>query len=515
MVESLRRAPEWEADDLPVETVQTHISVVLLGRRLVLKLKKPVDFGFLDFTTPEKRRRACEREVSLNRRLCPDIYLGVQPVSEVGGQFRLTDAGRVVDYGVLMKRLPQERMLDRMVAQGLVTEAIIDRVADRLVAFHQAARRGPEVDTFGSPGAIRRNWEENFTQTAPYIGRTVNATAYHSIRHWITRRLEDADGLLRERVRQGRICDGHGDLRSESICVTDGICIFDCVEFNERFRCGDVAGEAAFLAMDLDARGRPDLGYYFAERYQGGDPRLFALLPFYKCYRAFVRGKVLSFRLDEPEFAEAERRDAAARARNFFDLARRYAAPLRRPTVIAVAGLSGSGKTAVARAVAGELGLRVVSSDRVRRTLFAGAEGPYGYGEGPYSAEGNRLTYRALADAGRALLREDGGVVLDATFRRAADRALAREMAAAAGARLSLIECVLSPELARSRLDSRAARREGFSEATWATYERQRVEFEPVDESFAGAHFVLDTGESLSRCGHAAADWLRESEAQQ
>src|SRR5262249_12778754 len=142
------------------------------------------------------------------------------------------------------------------------------------------------------------------------------------------------------------------------------ICIYDCIEFNDRFRCGDVASEAAFLAMDLDARGRPDLGYFFAEAYQRrtGDADFFALLPFYRCYRAYVRGKVLSFRLNEAEISEGEREDAASRAGNFFDLARRYAARLRKPTVIAVGGLSGTGKTAVARAVAGELGLRVISS---------------------------------------------------------------------------------------------------------------------------------------------------------
>src|SRR5262249_40096457 len=158
--------------------------------------------------------------------------------------------------------------------------------------------------------------------------------------------------------------DGHGDVRCESVCVKDdGICIYDCIEFNDRFRCGDVASEAAFLAMDLDARGRPDLGYFFAEAYQRrtDDGDFFTLLPFYRCYRAYVRGKVLSFRLNEAEFSEEERREAAARAGNFFDLALRYASRLRKPTVIAVGGLSGTGKTAVARAIASELGLRVIS----------------------------------------------------------------------------------------------------------------------------------------------------------
>lgn len=465
MVERLcRETSGWAPDELPVEMIQTHISMVLLGRRHVLKLKKPVNFGFLDYTTLGKRRRACEAEINLNRRLCPEIYLRVQPVAEVQGQFRLSDAGCVVDYGVCMKRLPDERMFDQMVKKDVVTESIIDRVADRLSAFHQGARRGPDVDAYGSPEAIRRNWEENFTQTVPYIGRTITAPAFDAIRGWILRRLENSEELLKQRVRDGRICDGHGDVRCESVCVTDGICIFDCIEFNDRYRCGDVASEVAFLAMDLDARGRPDLGYHFAERYQmhTADPHLFALLAFYKCYRAFVRGKVLGFRLDEPEFSDTAKESASIRAESYFDLAMRYATPLKAPTVIAVAGLSGTGKTSLARAVAGELGLRVASSDAVRAALFGSAKGAFPYGEGIYGDEANRLTYRAVADTGRRLLREDGGVIFDATFRRAADRETARKMAETLGAQWRLIECCLPADLTRWRLEQRVARGEGL-----------------------------------------------------
>ena len=519
MVHDIRTGGAWAADELPIEMIQTHISVVLLGRRHVLKLKKPVDFGFLDYTTLEKRRRACEAEVDLNRRLCRDTYIGVQPVTEAEGKPRLSGEGRIVDYGVLMKRLPADLMLDRMVAEARVSEAVIDAIAERLCAFHRGAGRGPAVSAYGSPEVIRRNWEENFTQTASYVGRTINSSAFETIRTWIWNWLESREELLRARVRDRWICDGHGDVRAESICVTNGICIFDCIEFNERFRCADVASEVAFLAMDLDARGRPDLGYHFSEHYQAlsGDEQLFKLLPFYRCYRAFVRGKVLGFRLDEPEFSEAERATARERARSFFDLALRYARPLKSRTVIAVAGLSGTGKTALARAVAGELGLRVVSADAVRKAIF-GDTRQAAYGEGPYSAEGNRLTYQKLVGTGGALLREDGGVVLDATFRRAADRALARNAARAAGAKWRMIDCRLPPDLIHSRLRQRISRREGFSDATWDTYLRQREEFEPLDESsdanHDANHFVLDTSGSLCAVGHTATDWLRKRDEQ-
>lgn len=518
MVGQLRHAPEWPADELPIEMKQTHISVLLLSRNYVIKLKKPVDFGFLDYTTLKKRLRACEDEIRLNRRLCPDTYLGLGACVEVDGQIRFSGRrGKIVDYCVWMKRLPEEGMLDRMVANNTVTETIIDRVAARLCEFHRTAGRGDEIAKWGSLAEIRHNWEENFTQTAPFIGRTISDSAYEAIRSWVNEWFETRAELFDRRAREGRIVDGHGDVRCESVCVKDDvICIYDCIEFNDRFRCGDVASEAAFLAMDLDARGRPDLGYFFTEAYRRRteDRDFFTLLPFYRCYRAYVRGKVLSFRLNEPEFSEEERRSAATRAGNFFDLARRYATRLRKPTVIAVGGLSGTGKTALARAIAGELGLRVVSTDVVRQSLFGEAKQPAPYGEGAYSAEADCLTYRTMIERGRELLGEDRGVILDATFLRDEERIVAREMAMAAGAQWRLIECRLTPELVHKRLEERAAKKEGVSDANWEIYLRQREESAPLCDESGGNGLALDTSGSLPATVRAVTGWLRQRETE-
>jgi predicted kinase len=368
------------------------------------------------------------------------------------------------------------------------------------------------VDALGSPEVIAGNWRENFDQTARYVDRTIAAETYESIRDWVTEWLGDHEQLLRTRVTEGRICDGHGDIRAESICVTDGLCIFDCIEFNQRFRFSDVASEVAFLAMDLEARGRPDLGYYFSEQYDARcqDAELFTLLPFYRCYRAYVRGKVQSFRFDEPELTEPERETVALRARRYFELAGRYASPLHLPTVIVVSGLAGSGKTSLARAIAGELGLRVVSSDAIRKTLFEIKERPE-YGAGPYSAEANRLTYAAVVQRGRELLSAQNGVVLDSTFRRKADRAMAQEMASNAGAEWRVIECRLSPELVRERLERRTLLKEGLSDAIWETYLHQQREFEQFDDR-DGPRLAMDTGADPAVVAHRAADWLRESD---
>jgi len=521
MVELLRHAPEWPEDELPIEMKQTHISVLLLSRNYVVKLKKPVDFGFLDYTTPSKRLKACEDEIRLNRRLCSDAYVGLGEVIDLDGQIRFSGkAGKIVDHCVWMKRLPEDRMLDRMVANNTVTEAVIDSVAARLCEFHRTASRGPEIARWGSLDEVRHNWEENFTQTEPFIGRTISAPDYEAIRSWAREEMETKAVLFDRRAREGRVVDGHGDVRCESVCVRpftardDAICIYDCIEFNDRFRCGDVASEAAFLAMDLDARGRPDLGYFFAEAYQhrAGDEDYFTLLPFYRCYRAYVRGKVLSFRLNESEFSEEEREDAATRAKNFFDLARRYASRLKKPTVIAVGGLSGTGKTAVARAIAGELGLQAFSSDAARQSLFGDAKKRTAYGEGVYTAEADRLTYRKLIEAASEALKDGRSVVLDATFRGAEALAMARSMAAEAGARWRLVECRLAPELVRSRLAERAARKEGLSDATWEIYLRQREECASLKTEPDADHLILDTGGSLAATSRKASDWLRSSE---
>jgi predicted kinase len=315
-------------------------------------------------------------------------------------------------------------------------------------------------------------------------------------------------------VRDGHVVDGHGDVRCESVCVTDGICIFDCIEFSDRFRCGDVASEVAFLAMDLDARGRPDLGYYFAERYaaRSGDTELFRLLPFYRCYRAWVRGKVLSLSLDEAEVDAEEKKRAAERAAGYFDLARRYATPLGRPTLIVVMGLAGTGKTSLARSMAGELGFRVVSTDAVRQELFGGEKGAAAYGEGAYSAEAMRKTYEAQRRQGEALLEANGGVVLDGTFLREDDREPVRVMARQAGAALRWIECDLPPELVRERMQGRRERGDGLSDATWQIHLRQREERDAHPRPDLQRHLVVDMRQELAASSRLAADWLRQIE---
>ena len=488
-IAKLHGLPEWAGEPL----IQTHISAVLVGQDRVLKLKKPVDFGFLDYTTPEKRLAACRAEVELNSRLSPEIYLGVETVGE----------GEERDYGVLMRRLRRERMLDELVRRGEVTEAMIREIAAVVARFHEGARRGPEVDRYGEWGVIAGNWRENFAQTEGMAWAGERAL----VRRWVEGELAREAGRFAERVAGGHIVDGHGDLRCESVNVAERIFVFDCIEFNERFRCGDTAGEVAFLAMDLAARGRPDLGYYFVEEYLRlrPDGGLRGVEPFYRCYRAYVRGKVAGFRLGEAEFSEAEREAARVEAGSYFDAARRYADRVGARTVVVVVGLPGTGKTAVARAVAGELGWRVISTDAVRRGLFGTAKGPAEFGAGVYGREASEATYREVLARAGAALAEEGGVVLDGTFAEEGRREAVRGWAAGKGARLRVVECVLAGERVRERLAGRAERGDGLSDADWGIYQRQAAGYRGWGEEA----LRLDTAEALGGVGRRAAEWVR------
>jgi aminoglycoside phosphotransferase family enzyme len=305
-----------------IDLVQTHISYVFLAGDFVYKLKKPVDLGFLDFTTLEKRRHFCQEEVRLNRRLCPGTYLGVASIAYVEGAVDVDAAGTVVDYAVKMKRLPEERMMGRLLEEDAVTPEMLRALTRRLAEFHASAETGPEIEPFGGLETIGGNWRENFEQTEPYVGRTVTARRFQETRAYVEAFLEQERALLESRVREGRVRDCHGDLRAEAVCFSDGICIFDCIEFNQRFRYSDVASDLGFLAMDLDYRGRPAMSDELVGLYLGmsGDSTLPLVLDFTSATGPTCGSKVEGFLL-APEVAAARKRPPEARARAFFRLA--------------------------------------------------------------------------------------------------------------------------------------------------------------------------------------------------
>jgi aminoglycoside phosphotransferase family enzyme len=326
MIRGLLEPEVYRHKPRKVELLQTQMSFVLLTGEYVYKIKKPVNLGYLDYTTLDKRHFFCLQEFDLNRRLCADVYLGVVCITEDKGMFRIEGQGEIIEYAVKMKQLPQERMMDRLLPRGQVTNEMVANVAGKLVSFHQKAETSPEIAAFGGLQVIRGNCDENFTQTERYVGVSLSTEEYRHIRTQTESFIECNTVLFDKRVRGGRIRDCHGDLHAAHVCFTDGICIYDCVEFNDRFRYSDVASEIAFLAMDLDRYGHVELSRDLARTYVelSRDEDLMRLLDFYKCYRAYVRGKVESFKLDDPYIHSEEKSKARAVAKDYFKLAGSY-----------------------------------------------------------------------------------------------------------------------------------------------------------------------------------------------
>ena len=309
-----------------VQLVQTHISFVLLAGDFVYKFKKPVDFGFLDFSTLEKRQYCCEQELLLNRRLCPDIYLGLVAVTREGDGFALDGSGEVVEYGVKMVRMPEERMMINLVRTGQVGPEQVDALVDVLVPFYQRADRSEEIDGFGTAESVAVNVLENFEQTEGFIGGgAISQDQFDRISTWAKDFLAREE-LFANRIHGGYIRDCHGDLYSANICLADKVYIYDCIEFNYRFRYCDVASDVAFLAMDLDFHGLQELSDYCIDQFcdRSADKGLKEMLNFYKCYRAYVRGKIGLFTASDPAVDEAVKKSNVEAAANYFKLAESY-----------------------------------------------------------------------------------------------------------------------------------------------------------------------------------------------
>ncbi len=307
--------PEKPAE---IDLVQTHISAIFFYGEHVYKVKKPVNFGFLDFTTLEKRRYYCQQEVDLNRRLAKEVYLGVVEVRFHQGRVSIGEGpGEVVEYAVKMKRLPQDCMMDQWLAKGAITPEVVDRIAAKLANFHAQAATGLEISKFGNVHAIRGNVEENFSQTEKYVGSALTPGLYGEIIKANRRFLACHLPLFNKRIADGKIRDCHGDLHLQHICLGEEIVIFDCIEFNQRFRYSDVAADIAFLLMDLDYHQQPLLSAQLASHYLrvSQDWPLHLLLDFYKSYRAYVRAKVTSFRLDDPNLSSEAKSSTLEEAR--------------------------------------------------------------------------------------------------------------------------------------------------------------------------------------------------------
>ena len=505
------------ADAVPaVEVRQTHISVVFLAGPHAHKVKKPLGLGFLDYTTLERRRHCCEQEVLLNRRLAPEVYLGVVPVTVDGATVLMEGPGEVVEWAVKMRRLPDEATLRERLRAGSVRVEHLEGLARRIAAFHARADSGPAVVAFGRFEVVAGNVRANFDESTAHVGTTVSRAVFERLRSLSESALAEHRSLIEGRAERGMTRDGHGDLRLDHVYhfpdrppPADWV-VVDGIEFAARYRAADPVADAAFLVMDLARHGRPDLARAFADAYfrAAGDAEGRRLLPFYTAYRALVRGKVEGMELAEPEVPAAERATALERARaHWLAALSALEEPGRRPGLVLVGGLPGAGKSTLARALAGHAGFAVIRSDLVRKELAVPlAERPTP-DAGIYAPEWTERTYAECRRRAEGLLFQGRRVLVDASFRREASRRLFLELADRWGVPACLLLCRAAPAVVRARLERR---RDDASDADWSIYLRAAAQWEEPGAPTRRATRTIDSGGSPEAALASALEALRE-----
>lgn len=510
IIEQLSRPEAYDHEVDGVEVIQTHISVVFLAGEFAYKVKKPVDFGFLDFTTLDLREHFCHEEVRLNRRLAPDVYLGVSPIVREGDALRVggqDGRDRTVEWAVRMVRLDDDRRMSNWVEEDSLRPYHVAVVARRIASFHDSADRGEEISRWGRFETVAGNARENLEQAVPHVGETITPELHDRLSGALERELERFEPLIERRADDGLPCDTHGDLHLDHIYLFDDrdppgdVVIVDCIEFNERFRFADPVADIAFLDMDLRVHGREDLARTLADSYfdAADDEEGRRLLRFYSAYRAAVRAKVDGMRAAEAEVPEVDRVAAADRARVLWLLALALLEPpVRRPCLVLVGGLPGTGKSTLSAELAAAAGCRVLSSDRTRKAL-AGltpeTSAATDYGEGLYTSEWNDRTYTKLLDEAVAGLGRGERVIVDASFREEERRA---EFLRAADA-LRVPGVVLLLEAPETRVRQRLVTRpRGPSDADPITYEAIRERWRPPTAETAGRTRVVHTGQTIA-----------------
>jgi aminoglycoside phosphotransferase family enzyme/predicted kinase len=483
-----------------VRLLQTNSSFVFTAPPFVFKVKKAMNFGFLDFSTLEKRRYFCEREVVLNRRLCPSVYRGVLPITRWAGKLSFGGDGEVVEYAVQMRHLSDRDFLKARLQRGEIGAADLDRVVAVLKKFYRAHPPTREIGIWGTAARLRISTDENFQQVEPFVNRTLSRAAFESIRRYTNGFLERNAGAFASRVRAGHIRDCHGDLHSEHIHITARhLHIIDCIDFNDRFRYVDVANDVAFLAMDLDHGGRPDLAGYFIRTIASalGDEGMGGMVDFYKCYRAFVRGKVESLHSIAHAAGTAEREVAAMEAQRYFKLALRYAIIGSGPAVLAVMGRIATGKSHLAAALASELDWPVYASDRVRKQM-AGVpllnRGNDRDRRALYSKGMTSKTYAALFAAAGQRVRAGAGMILDATFGRQTQRRQLLRRLKRRGVVVRFVESQVNDATLRRRLAHRGLQKGEMSDARLEDFEVLTAQYEPPNELGPKERIAVNSG---------------------
>ncbi|MBI2533683.1 MAG: AAA family ATPase [Deltaproteobacteria bacterium] len=502
LVAAMKEARFYPKPPEEVTHKETHISHLFFAGELVYKIKKAVRFPFLDYSTLARRRFFLNEELRLNRRLAPSVYLGVMPISYDEAGWRLGGWTEPAEYTLVMRRLPEKRMLPFLLETHQVTPEMMGELAQVVANFHAGAEGAKGIELSRWPATVAAQWKENLNEVEPLAGVSIDSESLSAIADFGAKFLDSQTELLRRRAQGGWIRDVHGDLHCDHVCFApEGIQIFDCIEFNPKRRFGDLAAEVAFLLMDLSVRGAESMATPFLRRYREliDDPELPSILPFYQCYRALVRGKVQALR---PE-------GAAAAARYFQYAARLTWQPLQ-PFVVILCGLTGSGKSTLAGELGRRLGLRVINSDIVRKKMVnTSAHKIVPLNQGIYTPAITERTYARMAHEAEKEILAGNGVILDATYGQRANREKLVRLVEKHGVPWSLIHCFASDEIIQQRLTQRAAQGTDISDGRWEIYVEQKRLCEPISEISSEARLELNTEASLDQLARSCEKFLR------
>ncbi len=465
---------------LPIEVIQTHVSTVFLTGNYAYKLKKTVNFGFLDYSSLEKRKHFLEEELRMNKDISPNLYLEILPISQTGKNFGLNSNKDIVEYTLKMNQFPQENLFINMFEAGKLTGEDMIKLGELVADFHKQTITNDYIKTFGTVEKIGQSITENYQQTEKYIGLAQTQQYYEETKAFTDHFLSNNQELFQQRQDQDKIRECHGDLHLKNICLwEDKIQLFDRIEFNEPFRFVDVMYDVAFAVMDLDARGKQDFGNIFLNTYieTTGDWEGLQVLPLYLSRQAYVRAKVTSFLLDDPAIPQTEKDQAQKSASDYYNLAWKYT-QRNKGKLILMSGLSGSGKSTIAKNLAQEINAIHLRSDAVRKHL-AGISLKEKGDNSIYSADMTEKTYNRLLELGKLLTKQGFTVILDAKYDRINLRQPVLNFAKENNLDLEILYCDAPLEILSDRLTKRSG---DISDATPNLLQQQKANFEDFTE---------------------------------
>lgn len=504
LVESLRSPKAYAHTTIaPIEVIETHISWVLLTGPFAYKIKKPLDLGFVDYSTPQRREFFCREELRLNRRLAPDIYLQVVPITVYPNTPMMDGKGQAIEFAVKMRQFSQDDLLSERIQQHQLTHEFIERLAYRVARFHADIAIAPDASPYGTPAAVLEPMQRNFDTLRAELSDDLYWQPLPPLERWIRAQHELLEPLLRARKRQGFIRECHGDMHLGNIAlVDDQITIFDGIEFNEHMRWIDVASELAFLIMDLDDRGAPQLSQRLLNHYlmATGDYGGLPLLRFYQVYRAMVRAKVNAIRASQTHLTNAERQRLLALYQGYIELARRYTQA--HPAALMITyGLSGSGKSALSQQLADHSDVIWLRSDVERKRLYglkslehsdAALDG------GIYTAKATEQTYQRLLDLARPILAAHFTVLIDATFLKHSQRVPFAELAREQAVPFHILALEASKPTLRLRVLSRSGLGKDPSEADIEVLNQQHRTRQPLSAEELNYCLTIDSERAFS-----------------